>query len=269
MKRSIGVLDSGIGGLTVVKEIVKALPGENLVYLGDTARVPYGTRGKEVITGFALEMVDFLLKKDVKYLVIACNTISAVALDKIIAMSPVPVLGVIDPTVDHALKTSKNKTIGVIGTRATIGSGIYETEIKKKYSKAQIIVEACPLFVQIAEEGLGDHPATALIAKDYLAKFKKSKIDTLILGCTHYPLLFNTIKNEIGKLVNVIDSAKPSAQTLKNELEKVGLLNTKSSKGKLEIYVTDRPGRVQIIAEQFLGNPLPGGLKKVALANLG
>ncbi|MDD2823320.1 MAG: glutamate racemase [Candidatus Daviesbacteria bacterium] len=268
MVRSIGVLDSGIGGLTVVKEIVKSLPNENIIYLGDTARVPYGTRGKDVITQFALEMVDFLLSKDVKFLVVACNTISAVCLDKIIAVSPVPVLGVIDPTVDHALKTSKSKRIGVIGTRATIGSGIYETEIKQKDNKAQVVVASCPLFVPIAEEGLGDHPGTRLIAKDYLSIFKDQDVDTLILGCTHYPLLSNTIKEVLGENITLVDSAKPAAETLEVMLQEKGLLNNGSLSGKLEIHVTDAPQRVQIIAEQFLGDPLPGGLKEVVLANL-
>ncbi|MFA5933349.1 MAG: glutamate racemase [Microgenomates group bacterium] len=268
MQGSIGVLDSGIGGLTVVKEIVKALPHEDITYLGDTARVPYGTRGKEVITKFALEMVDFLLSKKVKFLVVACNTISAVCLDKIIEVSPVPVLGVIDPTVDYALRKSKGNTIGVIGTRATIGSKVYETEIKNKNPESNVITASCPLFVPIAEEGLGDHPATELLAREYLAEFKNAALDILILGCTHYPLLLNTIQKEVGSDVIVVDSAHPTAETLKSILKEKELLNNEPVKGSLEIYVTDAPDRVQLLVEQFLGNPLPGGLKKVILTNL-
>lgn len=268
MTGSIGVFDSGIGGLTVVKEIVKALPGEDIIYLGDTARVPYGTRGKQTITEFAMDLVNFLLGKKVKFLVVACNTISAICLDKIIAISPVPVLGVVHPTVNDALNTSKTHTIGVIGTGATIGSGIYETEITKKHPKAKIISASCPLFVTLAEEGLGDHPATSLIAKDYLAKFKNSKIDTMILGCTHYPLLLKTIKKEIGDNIKIIDSARPTAAALKFLLKENSLLSKKSSGGKLEVFVTDAPERVQKLAEQFLGNPLPQGLKNVTLADL-
>lgn len=268
MQGAIGIFDSGIGGLTVVKEIIRELPNEDLVYIGDTARVPYGTRSSDVITKFAIEMVNFLLSKKVKFLVVACNTISAVCLDKIIAISPVPVLGVIIPTVDYAMKNSKTKIIGVIGTRATIGSGVYEKNIKINHPHADIIVASCPLFVPLAEEGMGDHPSTKLIAKSYLKEFKNSKIDTLILGCTHYPLLLNTIKQEIDENINIIDSAKPTAEVLKSSLKEKGLLNKKNSKGSLEIYVTDAPERVQILAEQFLGDPFPSGLKEVILTNL-
>lgn len=267
MKDSIGVFDSGIGGLTVVKEIIKTLPNENIIYLGDTARVPYGTRGNDVIEKFALEMVNFLLSKKVKFLVIACNTISAVCFEKIVAVSPVPVLGVINSTVDCAVKSTKNNIIGVIGTKATIGSGIYKTKIKKHNSQTKVITTSCPLFVPLVEEGLADHPATKLIAKSYLKEFKNSKIDTLILGCTHYPILAKTIKQEIGDQINLIDSAKPTAEALKIALKAKGLFNNKNSKGKLEIHVTDFPQRVQILAEQFLGDTLSGKIKEATLTN--
>src|SRR5689334_598138 len=185
----IGIFDSGIEGLTVVKEILKQLPNENIIYLGDTARVPYGTRGKEVIKKFSLELTNFLLKRKVKFLVVACNTISATCLDEIKKISPVPVLGVINGAADDAVKNTKTNVIGVIGTPATISSKVYEKTIKDKNPKIKVISKACPLFVPLAEDGKISDKSTKLIAQNYLKDFKKTKIDTLILGCTHYPVL--------------------------------------------------------------------------------
>lgn len=261
----IGIFDSGVGGLTVVKEIINILPRESIVYLGDTARVPYGTRSKETITKFALEMVEFLLSKKVKFLIAACNTISATCLKEISEYSPVPILGVVEPAVRSAASTSKNLKIGVIGTGATIKSNIYETEIKKINPKVKVKSSACPLFVSLAEEGLTTHPATKLIAKDYLSKFKG--VDTLVLGCTHYPLLSGVISQTVGRKVSLIDSALPTAEELKEILKEKGLLNA-SQKVKYQFFVTDAPDRVIKIATEFFGKPLPGGLKKVNLDEL-
>lgn len=259
----IGIFDSGIGGLTVTKEIVKKLPKESIIYLGDTARVPYGTRSKEVVTKFALELVDFLLKKKVKFLAVACNTISATCLDEIIKISPVPVLGVIEPTIDLAISQSKLKKIGVIGTAGTISSGAYEEKIKQQDSKIEVLSVACPLFVPIAEEGLENHQAAKLVAKEYLKSFKKKEIDVLILGCTHYPLLEKTIQAVIGKEVTIINSAKPTAEKLKKLLEEKNLLA--GSKPRYEFYVTDAPERVLKVAGRFFGEALNGNLKHVTL----
>lgn len=258
------MFDSGIGGLTVVKEIIKELPNESIIYLGDTARVPYGTRGKDIIKKFALELTNFLLKRKVKFLVVACNTISSNCLEVIEYISPVPVLGVIQPAVDEALVTTRSGSIGVIGTPATILSKIYEKKIKKKNSKAKVLMKACTLFVPIAEEGLINHPATKLIAKDYLSGFNGSGVDTLILGCTHYPILRDTIQKTIGSKVTLIDSAKPTAKKLKEILEKKRLLNV-SSKAKHEFYVTDAPERVYQVAANFFGDHLEKKLKQVKL----
>lgn len=260
----IGVFDSGIGGLTVVKEILKELPNESIIYLGDTARVPYGTRGKEVIKKFALELTDFLLKKKVKFLVVACNTISATCLNEIVRISPVPVLGVIKEAVSAAIKSTKTNTIGVIGTQATILSSVYEKEIKKTNIKVRIIAQACPLFVPLAEEGKVSGKATELIAKEYLKKFNNTKIDTLILGCTHYPVLKNVIQKVIGKKIKLIDSAKPTAQKLRKLLEANNLLN-KDKNPKLEFFVTDAPDRVYNVARSFLGKALDGKLREITL----
>lgn len=207
--KPIGIFDSGIGGLTVVKEIVKLLPNENIIYLGDTARVPYGTRGKETVTEFALELTRYLLSQDVKFLVVACNTITATCFDKIQEISTVPVIGVIEPAVKKIIKTSSTKRVGVIGTAATINSKVYEMKIKKLDPNFYVQSITCPLFVPIAEEGLANSNIANLTAKHYLKYLKN--IDTLHLGCTHYPLLKNVIQDNIEKGVTIIDSADPPA----------------------------------------------------------
>ncbi len=262
----IGVFDSGIGGLTVAKEIVKALPRESIIYIGDTARVPYGPRSKEVITRFAKELANFLLKRQVKCLVVACNTISATCLDEIEKISPVPVVGVVEPTIEMAIQVSKSNKIGVIGTVGTINSKAYEKKIQSLNSKIQVYSTACPLFVPIAEEGLDDHQATELVAKDYLKDLKDKGIDTLILGCTHYPLLYKIIQKTMGKEVVLADSAKPTAEKLKKLLEEKNLLA--DAKPKYEFYVTDAPERVLVVASRFFGKVLNANLKQIALPTL-
>lgn len=260
----IGVFDSGIGGLTVVSEILKQLPNEKLIYLGDTARVPYGTRGKEVIKKFALELTKFLLKRQVKFLVVACNTISSTCLEEIEKFSPVPVLGVIEGAAKQALKTTRTNRIGVIGTPATISSKVYEKVIKKLNPKVKIITASCPLFVPLAEEGKISYKATELIAQEYLKKFKDTKVDTLILGCTHYPVLKKIIQKVVGKKVTLIDSAKPTAQKLKELLQKENLLNG-GNQIQHKFYVTDAPKRVYTVAKTFLGKTLNGRLEEINL----
>jgi glutamate racemase len=261
---SIGIFDSGIGGLTVVKEILSRLPSENLIYLGDTARVPYGTRGKEIIKKFALQLTDFLLKRKVKILVVACNTISATCLDEIRKVSPVPVLGVIDGAVSEAIKNTKTNVIGVIGTTATISSKVYEKSIKEINPKIKVISKACPLFVPIAEEGLINDESSKLIAKKYLKVFKKTKIDTLILGCTHYPVLKKIIQQEVGPKIKLVDSAKPLAEKLKKVLDENKIANKNKFKNN-EFFVTDAPERVYKVSASFLSDALDGKLKKIDL----
>lgn len=260
----IGVFDSGIGGLTVVREILKELPNENIIYLGDTARVPYGTRGRQVIKKFALELANFLLKRKVKFLVVACNTISSICLDAIKDISPAPVLGVIEEPAKKAAKETKTNVIGVIGTQATISSKSYEKAIKKINPKAKVISQSCPLFVPLAEEGLIDSKATQLIAEQYLKNLKKTRMDVLILGCTHYPVLKNTIQKVVGKNILLIDSAQPTAIKLKQVLEKKNLINGKS-RVRHEFFVTDAPEKVYKVAATFLGSTLDGKLKKINL----
>lgn len=247
----IGIFDSGLGGLTVAKAIIEELPNENIIYLGDTARIPYGTRSREVITKFALELVRFLLKKNVKYLVIACNTISANALDAIKKISPVPVIDVIAPTIAAVAGRA-----GVIATSSTIAS--------RAYSKMAVVSQACPLFVPLAEEGITSGVAVEAITRGYLLALKKAKIDTLILGCTHYPLLHRVIAKTMGDKVRLIESGPSTAKKLREILAQKGLLRT-GSKPSYLFYFTDAPERVAKIASKFFGRPLPGEIVKINL----
>lgn len=262
--RPIGIFDSGIGGLTVFKEVIRELPNESIIYLGDTARVPYGTRSKEIIKKFAIELVDFLLKRKVKCLVVSCNTISSTCLPEIKKYAKIPIIGVIEPAVFEATQTTRNKKIGVIGTNATIDSGIYEKKIKELEPKIKVYTQQGSLLVPLIEEGFSSHSATRQIAKDYLSRFDGTKIDTLILGCTHFPLMTEIIAEIMGSDVTLVDSAKPTAKELKKLLEKNGMLN-KDGKPKYEIFVTDAPDRVYEVSQRFFGNKLPVKPKKVSL----
>lgn len=264
--KPIGVFDSGIGGLTVVQEIIKALPQENIIYLGDTARVPYGARGKEVITAFALELTRFLLKQNVKYLVVACNTISATCLKEIQQISQVPVLDVISPSVEKIVTTTQKNKVGIIGTRATILSKAYEKEIQNLNPRIKIFTQACPLFVPIVEEGLYKSQIAYDAAKEYLRGFKQTGIDVLHLGCTHYPLLKETIQRVIGKKTIIIDSAEPTAQKLRENLSAMNLLNQEKHP-RCTFYVTDVLERTYGIAKLFLGKDIKNNLKKTELNN--
>lgn len=262
----IGIFDSGIGGLTVAHAIWEKLPRESLIYLGDTARVPYGTRGREIISLFTRQLTQFLLKRNVKALVVACNTISSTCLNEVEALSPVPVIDALNPAAEAAVKTTQTKVIGVIGTRATIGSGAYEVKIKTLDPKIKVLSFACPLFVPLAEEGLASHPATYLIAQDYLKIFSQTPVDTLILGCTHYPLLKETIRKVVNHKVKLIDSAQPIADRLADLLKKKNLLDN-NPQPVYEFLVTDAPERVSQTARRFFGAKLPGKIKKLPSSN--
>lgn len=249
----IGVFDSGIGGLTVVKEIIKELPNESLIYLGDTARIPYGTRSKEVITRFALELANFLLARKVKCLVVACNTISANSLDEIKKISPVPVVDVISSTLEDAQGRGR---IGVIGTTSTINnSRAYDGCVYRK---------ACPLFVPLAEEGMDGEPATDLIARGYLADLSDKEVDILILGCTHFPMLLSSIVKTTGEKITLITSGPSTARRLYQILEEKDLLAGKA-KSHYEFYFTDSPEKAAGIGQKFLGQKLPGKVRKINL----
>lgn len=256
MDKPIGIFDSGIGGLTVVKEVVRLLPFENIVYFGDTARVPYGIKSKDTIVKFSLENTLFLLGHDVKAIVIACNTSSSLALPVIRKHFKIPIIGVIMPGAKEAVYATKNKKIGVIGTRATVNSGAYEQEVKKLDSGIKVYSQACPMFVPIVEEGWTQDDIAYKVAKKYLEPFKKVGIDTLVLGCTHYPLLKSAIQSVMGSGVTLIDSAQQVALEVKNVLAQEGFLRKKCAKPVIEYFVSDEVAIFKDVAKKFLGKEL-------------
>jgi len=259
--KSIGVFDSGVGGLTVVKELIRQLPCENIVYFGDTARVPYGIKSKETVIRFSIENILFLLKQDVKLICVACNTVSSLALPVIKKHFRVPVVGVISPGVREAVYATQNKRIGVIGTKGTIKSRAYEFEISQLAPQVKVTAVACPLFVPFVEEGWFSGEVVLEVARAYLKPLKDARVDTVILGCTHYPLLKPVIKQVLGKNITLIDSAKQVAIEVKKILATEGLLD-KGRRGKHEFYVSDNPEWFSELAERFLGRPV-AGVRKV------
>jgi glutamate racemase len=252
----IGVFDSGIGGMTVVRALTQYLPHENIVYFGDTARVPYGPKSQQVVRAYALQDTDVLLQHDVKLIVIACNTVSAVALDVVQKRAKVPVVGVILPGAEAAVRTTKNKRIGVIGTVGTIFSNAYTHAIRQLDADIKVFGQPCPLFVPLAEEGWIDHKATELIAKEYLFPLTLEKIDTLVLGCTHYPILRDVICNVLRQNVTLIDSGDATAVVVKNMLADLELNNTSTLKPNLQFFVSDVPHKFTEIGERFLATAL-------------
>ncbi|GAB6182422.1 glutamate racemase [Thermodesulfovibrio hydrogeniphilus] len=262
-KKPIGIFDSGVGGLTVLKEISKLLPDEDIIYLGDTARVPYGIRSSETVIRYSIECANFLYKKGIKMLVVACNTSSSVSLDTLEKQLPIPVIGVIEPGVMAALKATKNGKIGVIGTEATIRSKAYEKKIKEKSQSFEVLSKPCPLFVPLVEEGILEGPIADLVIERYLKELKESSIDTLILGCTHYPLLKNSIHKYMEQ-INLVDSAEEAARTVREILTEKNLLNTTNKSRSIKFYVTDDPERFRKIAEIFLNYEIEE-IKKVSL----
>ena len=261
----IGIFDSGLGGLTVVKEVFKQLPEHQVVYFGDTARYPYGAKSKETIKKYAQENTEFLISKGAKVIVIACNTASAAATDYLKEKSNLPIFEVITTAVKEAKNLTKNRRIGVIGTRATINSGIYEKSLNGKNKKFHIIAKACPLFVHLVEENWVKKPETKTIAKKYLQSLKVSNIDTLILGCTHYPLLKDVIQAKIGRRVKIVDSASATAAALKEYLGQNPKVADTLTKGKdHQIYVSDITPQRQQLAQQWLARPV-----KLELAQVG
>ncbi|ERK52578.1 glutamate racemase [Leptotrichia sp. oral taxon 879] len=259
---SIGVFDSGIGGLTVLKEIRKVLPNERIYYLGDTARVPYGEKTKELIIGYSKEIVEFLLEKGVNAIVVACNTATALALKELKEIFKVPIIGVIEAGARTAINTTKNRKIGVIGTKATIKSGKYEEEIRHYRIDVEIFQKACPLFVPAVEEGILSGKLVNQIIKTYLDDFKE-KIDTLILGCTHYPLLKDAI-NKLYPDIEIVDPAKETALDLKDILKKEKLLKNDAPNEKVKYYVTDGKEKFKKIGIMFLEE----NIQKVELIRL-
>jgi len=254
MQKAIGIFDSGIGGLTVLKELIAALPLENTIYLGDTARVPYGIRSSETVTRYSFENTQFLLSQEIKMLVVACNTASAVSLDAVKKEFPLPVIGVLEPGARAAFAATRTKKIGVIGTEATVGSGAYERAINGLDPAIQVISRACPLFVPLAEEGWVENDVAELVAERYLAFFRTSGIDTLVLGCTHYPLLKKVIGGAVGPGITLIDSATETAKEVATVLDKLKWQRPGQGAAERRYFVTDTPTRFEKLGKLFLGD---------------
>jgi glutamate racemase len=251
----IGIFDSGIGGLTVLKEILSALPGEGTIYLGDTARVPYGIRSAETVTRYSFENTKFLVSKGIKMLVVACNTVSSVSLDAIKDSLSLPVIGVIEPGAKAAVTATRNGKIGVIGTDATIRSSAYAKAIRALDESIEVTGLACPLFVPLVEEGWTEGVITELTAERYLKYLAGRGIDTLVLGCTHYPLLKDVLTKVMGGEVTLIDSAIETAREVRRTLAALSLFNTAT--GELRsFYVTDAPDKFIQVGERFLGRTI-------------
>jgi glutamate racemase len=254
--RPIGIFDSGVGGLTVFRAIERWLPNESLVYLGDTARIPYGTRSLATVERYALEDAAFVQSKNVKAIVIACNTASALAASRLRKEFQVPVLGVIGAGARMAVAATRNSRVGVIATEATVASGAYDRAIKSIRNDVEVVSRACPLFVPLAEEGWVSHPVTRQVAEEYLAELRMSGVDTLVLGCTHYPILRPVIEAVMGAEINFIDSGEAVAEAVAQLLKERKLVRTADSPRVQEFYVTDAAARFRRVAELFLGRPL-------------
>jgi glutamate racemase len=264
--RPIGVFDSGVGGLTVVREILRTLPSEKIIYIGDTARVPWGVRGRKTIVHFSCDLAGFLMKKRVKVIVVACHTASSVALSALKNEVKVSLFGVIEPSVREAVTKTRNLRIGLVGTPATVKASAWEKALKKIRPKVKVFAVSCPLFVPLVEEGLVDHRATRILAREYLQPLVKEKIDTLILGCTHYPLLEKTIKEVIGD-VALVSPGKATASVLKHSLDK-NKLQGKHKKPIHELYFTDLSYQALDNLEKFSGRLGHVRIKGVSLERL-
>lgn len=248
----IGVFDSGVGGLTVAREILRNLPNENIVYFGDTARVPYGSKSKETVIRYSRQIIRFLKTQNVKAIVIACNTASALALDVLEDEIDLPILGVVRPGAEAAVKTTRNNRIGVIATESTIQSGLYPAFIKKLNPKIKVFGKACPLFVPLVEEGWLKDRITYDVAARYLAELQDKDIDTLILGCTHYPLLRSLIAEYLGDSITLVNPAYETAQSLKHMLSELKLENKSEQAGKHSFYASDSTDRFKKFADSIL-----------------
>lgn len=264
--RPIGVFDSGLGGLTVVKKMMESLPHEDIVYFGDTARVPYGDRSKETILKYARSDIEFLLTHEVKAICIACNTADSMARTEMEALYDLPIIGVVEPAALKAIEVTKNRKIGVIGTKATVKSGAYERVIRENAPENEVFSVPCPLLCPLVEEGRfrkGDAVVENVLS-EYLAPLKKAGVDTLILGCTHYPLLYDAIAHVLPG-VELICSGFASAETLTKTLKNRDLLNPQTAPGAIRFYVSDAPERFAENGGVFIGREITGKVLKVTL----
>ena len=272
--KPIGIFDSGVGGLTVVKEVIRHLPNESIIYLGDTARVPYGIKSPETVIKYSRQNTNFLKERGIKLLVAACNTSSAVSLSILREETDISVIGVIEPGARAAVRNTKTGNIGVIGTEATIKSGAYEKAINQwsvvsgqwSGKKIEVASKACPMFVPLAEEGWFENEVTEMTAEVYLSDFRGKRIDVLVLGCTHYPLLKKTIQKSVGNRVILIDSAEETPKEIEILLRERGLLSDGKSRF-VDFYVTDNPERFSKVGKAFLGENGLSRLSAVDLSN--
>lgn len=255
--RPIGVFDSGLGGLTTVRQIIEAMPGEDIIYFGDTGRVPYGNRSRETIIRYTQDDIEFLLKHNIKIIIAACGTASSVALGQLYDKYDIKIIGVLEPACEEAVRVTKNGRIGVIGTTGTIKSGKYTEIIKNINPDLTIVSNDCPMFVPLVENGYAESEAARLIAMDYLKPLKEADVDTIILGCTHYPLLTKVISAIMGEGVTLLSPGALAAAEAKSYLEKEGLLSTKEC-GNSEFYVSDSVENFTQLGSTFLGKPIDG-----------
>ncbi|SJZ74175.1 glutamate racemase [Trichlorobacter thiogenes] len=262
--QAIGIFDSGVGGLTVLRELTRALPQEDTIYFGDTARVPYGTKSPDTVIRYSQEIASFLIKRDIKLLVVACNTASAVALPTLRRSLPVPVVGVIEPGAKRAAEVTRSGVVGVIGTSGTIRSSAYSRAIKRLNPEISVLAKPCPLFVPLAEEGWIDNDVTLMTARLYLEELREAQVDTLVLGCTHYPLLKKIIAEVMGPEVTLVDSAEETARTVASILQAKNMLRPPAELGNHHYYVTDVPAGFIRVGNRFLGGKL-GDVYQVSL----
>lgn len=263
--RAIGVFDSGLGGLTMVKKLISLMPNEDVVYLGDTGRVPYGSRSKETVIKYSEEDASFLLENNIKAMVVACNTVCSVAIEYLKEKFDIPIYEVITAPAFAAAKYTKNNKIGVIGTNATIRSGAYKKALSDISHDFQVSMLACPLFVPLVEEGWVDNEVTFKTVENYLSELKSRNIDTLILGCTHYPLLRHVISEFMGSNVTIIDSGAETAVLVANDLIKRGKENSKKIKGDTKYFVTDSIDGFTNQASKFLQSDIGGMVEQIEL----
>ena len=265
--RPVGVFDSGIGGLTVLREIINAVPGESTVYFGDDGRAPYGTKSHDTIIRYSVQDMNFLRSRGVKMIVIACNTASTHAYEELSRICDVPVVEVVMPGAEAAVKATRNGRIGIIATRATISSGVYEASVRKAAGgreDLEVYSQACPLFVSLAEEGWWDNEVAVLAARKYLEPLKDAGVDTVVLACTHYPLLAKTISEVMGPDVTLINSGIAVSGVVKGILEKNGMCSD-GTRVSREFYTSDDPALFEKVAAPFLGSGLPSGTRHVAV----
>lgn len=254
--KSIGMFDSGVGGLTVMREVMKALPRESIVYLGDTAHYPYGDKSCETIIRYSIENAIFLMEQNIKMLVVPCNTATAYALEKLRKIFNIPVIGVIEPGAEKAVQVTHNKRIAVLATRATIQSGVYQREIQKRLPGVEVIAVACPLFVPLVEEKWMHHPAAKLVVKEYLKELCDKHVDTVLLGCTHYPLLRHIIQEEVGEDVAIVDSAMTCAEKVATVLAEQSLQAHCEQEAAHRYFVSEDPQKFQHHGSEILGIPI-------------